>query len=278
MAQAEKFADEPIHMDFHCQEVEMHAPASARGRVLAWSFGLTLGGEVLFDADTRRIRCGRGEWWVIRELHPQYWRIPAVSEGGAGNWRVALSAFAPRPHWLPWLQAMASDGLNVFRCSSTKMQRRLLTHFRRAARYSRSTLPYREDLAMHALEAALLTCWLVVQKRSRHADLDPRIEAALRILNAEANKPLKLTQLARRCHLSRSHLAGLFRKQVGTTPLQYQERRRIEAAQRMLRISLDSVRQTALQCGFEDTRYFSTRFKKHTGLTPRDYRKRARMR
>jgi AraC family transcriptional regulator of arabinose operon len=259
-------------MDFHCAEVEFKTPASAKGRVMAWSFGLTLGGHVLFDADTRRILCGAGEWWLIRELHPQYWRVATPEDGGTGKWRVVLSAFAPRPHWLPWLQIVGTEGLRAFRCSSEKVRRQIYKHFQRAMHFSQSALPHKHDLAMHALEAALMACWHDTVAREEDRKLDPRIKAAIEILNSESSRALKLAQLARRCHLSRSHLAGLFRKQVGTTPLQYQERKRIEDAQRMLRISLEPVRRVALACGFENTRYFSTRFKRRTGMTPREYR------
>jgi AraC-like DNA-binding protein len=44
----------------------------------------------------------------------------------------------------------------------------------------------------------------------------------------------------------------------------------------MLRMSMDSVRSIASACGFEDPKYFATRFKHETGSTPRAYRKMAK--
>jgi AraC family transcriptional regulator of arabinose operon len=250
-------------------------PASARGALQPWVLGLTLRGAVLHDAEHNPTISRVGDCVLIRALTPQYWRVPAISEGGKGHWRVVYCAFTPRPHWYVWLQAMAPQPVSRFRPSTLRLRRAVRRRLIHAHRLLKSTRANRHEYAMLTLERVLLDCWSDHLRRESHG-LDPRIKQAIDILTTHAREPLRLDQLARRCHLSRSQFSHLFRTQVGLTPFVFQERRRIETAQRMLRMSMDPVRNIALACGFEDPRYFATRFKHETKLTPREYRKSAK--
>ncbi len=65
-----------------------------------------------------------------------------------------------------------------------------------------------------------------------------------------------------------------FKSELKKTPLQYMTDMRIERAKVMLlENSFISVENVALNCGFNDALYFSTCFKKHTGISPMQYRK-----
>ena len=65
-----------------------------------------------------------------------------------------------------------------------------------------------------------------------------------------------------------------FKKETGKTPHQYLTELRIAHAKQLLadehRFSIDDV---AESCGFSDSFYFSTCFKKHIGLSPSEYRR-----
>ena len=52
--------------------------------------------------------------------------------------------------------------------------------------------------------------------------------------------------------------------------------KRLSAAEQALFQSELSVTQIALDCGFCDGNYFSTVFKKHKGISPKDYRANAK--
>lgn len=258
----------PARAEIFCSW-DHHAPgASARGTLPEWVLGMTISGRVLYNVDRDPIESKRGDCVLVRALHPQFWRVPAGSK-----WNVIYAVFTPRPHWYPWLQSAADQPLTVLRLPPD-VRRRVFRGLRRALLFTRSARPNRYEFAMHALEGVILRCWEERMARGSPALLDPRVRQAIELLGSSTD-PVRLEQLARKCFLSRSHLAHLFRKQVGVTPLQYQERKRIEDAQRMLRLSIDSVGTIAYACGFEDSRYFSTRFKRQTGFTPRDYRRRS---
>ena len=83
-----------------------------------------------------------------------------------------------------------------------------------------------------------------------------------------------LDDLAAMAGLSVSRLAHLFKAQVGQTPQQFQEQQRLERARQLLELSGRSIQDIAADVGFENPFYFTLRFKRLTGQSPRDYRKR----
>ena len=65
----------------------------------------------------------------------------------------------------------------------------------------------------------------------------------------------------------------VFKASTGKTLHEYIEDRRIKKSINLL-ISTDmTLTEIAYECGFSSQSYFSYAFKRHTGLTPRDYAK-----
>lgn len=65
-----------------------------------------------------------------------------------------------------------------------------------------------------------------------------------------------------------------FKAETGRSPLAYLTNLRLSKAKQMLLESPhETVSNIATQCGFQDSLYFSTCFKKHTGVSPQQYRK-----
>ena len=71
-------------------------------------------------------------------------------------------------------------------------------------------------------------------------------------------------------------LMRLFRKHLGVSPLEYRNRLRIEEAKRHLAHSTLSMKEIAERLGYRNALYFSTAFRKRTGVSPSLYRKRSR--
>ena len=71
-------------------------------------------------------------------------------------------------------------------------------------------------------------------------------------------------------------LSRRFTASLGMTPIDYLQRLRVEAAKRMLARSTRKVDRVGYLVGYADPRFFKTLFRKHTGLTPGEYRRRAR--
>ena len=115
----------------------------------------------------------------------------------------------------------------------------------------------------------------------RHADLKPLERAAkdgatlirrLRdYLDAHVTQDVSLADLARIGERSRHTVLRAFRKATGMTPHAYLLNRRVERARRSL-ASGARLAETAIDCGFFDQSHFTRVFKRHTGLTPGQYR------
>ncbi len=82
---------------------------------------------------------------------------------------------------------------------------------------------------------------------------------------------VSLAQLSALTSRSPFHLARAFTKAVGLPPHAYLESLRIQRARELLR-SGRSVVETALEIGYPDQSHFTHRFRRHTGITPGQYR------
>jgi two-component system response regulator YesN len=84
---------------------------------------------------------------------------------------------------------------------------------------------------------------------------------------------LKLTEVARVVHISRSYFSGCFRNIVGKTFNEYVRDARIEYAEVLLRQTNDPIYKVAEKCGYPDEKYFSKIFRKKVGKLPSEVRK-----
>jgi AraC-like DNA-binding protein len=100
------------------------------------------------------------------------------------------------------------------------------------------------------------------------------IERARREMSRERNAPLTVTDLAALLQVSREHLTREFKAHTGITPYQAILRHRIRIACRALLETDESVKQIAYSLDFSSNTQFSHTFKRVTGMTPRQYRKR----
>ena len=85
---------------------------------------------------------------------------------------------------------------------------------------------------------------------------------------------LRLAALAALVSLSPFHFARAFRQSFGLPPHRYHNARRMERAKTLLAEPANSVTQIARALGFAETSSFSAAFRKSTGASPRDYRRR----
>lgn len=84
---------------------------------------------------------------------------------------------------------------------------------------------------------------------------------------------LPIGQLSALAGVSDVYLRRLFKKQFDAAPAAFVIRQRMNLAKRLLESEGLSMAEIALQVGYRDPLYFSRLFKKHTGLSPSEYRK-----
>ena len=73
---------------------------------------------------------------------------------------------------------------------------------------------------------------------------------------------------------SRSRLFELFKHETGLTPADWLSRYRIKWARKLLRSTSLPIAEIARACGYASAQYFNAAFKKQTGSTPSEWRKR----
>lgn len=105
---------------------------------------------------------------------------------------------------------------------------------------------------------------------------DTDLTAAVRYINAHAERPLAVREILRAIPVSRRTLELKFRSVLGRSPLQEIQRVRIERARRLLLETDLQMPEVARRCGFGGAIQFSTTFKKVTGHPPSWVRKRLR--
>lgn len=99
------------------------------------------------------------------------------------------------------------------------------------------------------------------------------------ILNAqlyiEKNVEYKLSveSLADQFAISRRNFVRRFKKATSNTPIEYIQRVKIEAAKKSLESSTFHINEVMNQVGYADNKAFRNVFKKYTGLSPAEYRK-----
>ncbi len=102
--------------------------------------------------------------------------------------------------------------------------------------------------------------------------IEEAAELCRKLLEREYQNPAPLGQVLMELNISLGHIGGIFKQQYGVTPLGYRNRLRVEAAQRLLRETKQSVIEIAGDCGFSSLAPFYAAFKRQTGTTPQQYR------
>ncbi len=214
--------------------------------------------------------CERGDTVLLRPgaLH-DYGTAP-----GASGWEIVWAHFLPRPHWSDLLQWPAiAPGLLRLSLPDDALRDRVENALVAMNRHARGEGgPRRDQFALHALEEALLWCDMA-NPEDQNARRDARIARAVEILQSRLADPISVSELAREVDLSPSHLAHLFKAQTGQTPQQFVENERLARAQQLLSLTGRTVAAIAEEVGFPNPFYFSLRFKKRTGKSPREWRK-----
>lgn len=97
-----------------------------------------------------------------------------------------------------------------------------------------------------------------------------------RFIRKQYYNPIDLTTIAGHLHVNPSYLSHLFKQEMGIGLTQYITRIRIEQAQHLLKETDWKIARIAQHVGLNDPRYFNAVFKRHTGITPTEYRENER--
>lgn len=101
------------------------------------------------------------------------------------------------------------------------------------------------------------------------------VAMALKIIRSRYGGTLTALEIARELHIHPTYLHKLFREETGYSVCEYIQRVRLKRAGELLR-GEGTLRETAQAVGIASPQYFSKLFKRAYGMTPGEYRLRAR--
>jgi len=217
----------------------------------------------------------QGETHALRAGSAALWDDGAYqdyrTDPGAGRWNILWSHFQPHPHWRAWIQWPAqTPGLRIVQLPGAQA-RVVEKTMESVLREHRTGLPMAEQLAANLFERALIELFRTVSNQAG-AGLDPRIRRTVDFLAALPRDGFDADSLAQRAGLSPSRFAHLFREQTGLTPQRLLEQNRLRTAKQLLRETPLSIQEVAGEVGYADPFYFSKRFRRAFGLSPRAWR------
>ncbi|MDC7287707.1 response regulator [Blautia schinkii] len=98
------------------------------------------------------------------------------------------------------------------------------------------------------------------------------IKQAITYIEENFAEKITLRSISDALYISPNYLCRLFKQQTGRNLMEYLAAYRMKMAKQYLKDVHYKISQVAEMVGYHDTRYFSSSFKKYTGMTPMDYR------
>ena len=123
--------------------------------------------------------------------------------------------------------------------------------------------------------ATLMVKYILLEKM-----LTPRaagsIETAVAYIRENLHRELSIQDICRNTNLSKTMLYDLFHRRFHCTVSGYINAQRVDRSMELLKNTDLSMEEISLKTGFSSASYYSKIFKKHTGLSPLQYRKSCR--
>jgi signal transduction histidine kinase/AraC-like DNA-binding protein len=110
------------------------------------------------------------------------------------------------------------------------------------------------------------------RKRRLSRDAQRLIRKAMAYIHEHYSEPISRRDIAQHVSFAEDYLTYCFRQELGTTPIKYLQRYRLNQACHLLLDSDKTITEIALKVGFTDAGYFSRLFHREIGVSPDKYR------
>ena len=130
-------------------------------------------------------------------------------------------------------------------------------------------------LSRPALKSYTEGILMIMLRRSKKVEEDRNsiVDAAVRYIQDNYTSTIRLADVAKMLSVSEEHLSRLFKKEITFGFSEYITLIRLQKAEHMLKNEPSrAVTEVAYTCGFNDSNYFSYKFKKAYGITPSELR------
>jgi len=103
---------------------------------------------------------------------------------------------------------------------------------------------------------------------------NPIVDSAISYIQSHLTGKVSVEEIAASAGYSASYFSHLFARETGMSPYQFVMKSRIEQSQQLLKTTSLTVQEIAFQCGFNSAANFCYTFRRMTGASPHEYRKR----
>lgn len=112
-----------------------------------------------------------------------------------------------------------------------------------------------------------------VLKTKKDTIYDDTVLCAINFIRDNLEEKISLENICRAANTNASTLNFKFNREIGISPINYMLSEKIKLAKHFLLNTSYSICQISEKCGFQNTYYFSSFFKKYCGVSPSVYRK-----
>ena len=116
-----------------------------------------------------------------------------------------------------------------------------------------------------------------VHQCRRNSCYSPMIAACMEYIETHIKEKINLEEIARELGYTGYYLSGKFQKETGYSIGSYIKRQKIEKAKKLLDNSSIAFADISEQLSFSSPSFFSSTFRKYTGMSPGEYQKRDRL-
>ena len=107
-------------------------------------------------------------------------------------------------------------------------------------------------------------------------DRSPAVASTVAYIKDHSGERISLSDMARMCKVSVAYLSRKFKEELGVGFSDYLSLSRLQRAETLLLESPEMrITEVAFSCGFNDSNYFSDKFKKQFGMSPLKFRSRS---
>ncbi len=126
--------------------------------------------------------------------------------------------------------------------------------------------------AIKALEYDMVFCFIDTLKSANRLEYNHVVNRAITYIHKEILNEVSLEKIAEYAGVHPGYLSKVFKESVGVTIPEYVNRKKIEDAKYFLLHSTYRLSDIALMFGYCNQSYFTSLFRKYTGMTPRQYK------
>lgn len=125
---------------------------------------------------------------------------------------------------------------------------------------------------LEELEYEMLSHFIEVLKNEEPLPYSKTVNSAITYIHEHILQDLTLDVIAQNSYVSPSYLSHLFKKEVGSSIVEFINKKRVEESKYFLLHTTTSISDISTLFQFCNQSYYTALFKKYTGKTPKDFR------